>query len=154
MHTCMWANCTYFNFLCDFLQQGDKFEFLCRCSFLEIYNEQVYDLLDQASTTGLHLRENIKKGVFVDGLIEQVVNNPADAYSVSLVKIELLAYPIPSAQEKVDLYWTRPWPQGCTWEREYQERCLMWMDSLNRWWITQPMHTGLHFRENIKESVL
>ncbi len=29
-------------------------EFLCKCSFLEIYNEQVYDLLDNASS-GLHI---------------------------------------------------------------------------------------------------
>ncbi|XP_072051741.1 kinesin-like protein KIF15 [Amphiura filiformis] len=62
--------------------QGDRFEFLCRVSFLEIYHEQVYDLLDQASTTGLQLRENIKKGVFVDGLIETVVNNAVEAYEV------------------------------------------------------------------------
>ena len=63
------------------LQQGDKIQFLCRCSFLEIYQEQIYDLLDPASA-GLHLRENIKKGVFVDGLIEQTVASATDAYQV------------------------------------------------------------------------
>ena len=31
------------------------------------------------------MRENIKKGVFVDGLIEQAVNNAAEAYNVSLM---------------------------------------------------------------------
>ena len=31
------------------LQCGELVEFLCKCSFLEIYNEQVYDLLDPAS---------------------------------------------------------------------------------------------------------
>ena len=36
-------------------QFGDLVEFLCRCSFLEIYNEQVYDLLDPASS-GLHIQ--------------------------------------------------------------------------------------------------
>ena len=56
-------------------------EFLCRCSFLEIYNEQVYDLLDPTST-GLQLRENIKRGVFVDGLIERSVTSACDAYQV------------------------------------------------------------------------
>ncbi|XP_077983161.1 kinesin-like protein KIF15 [Glandiceps talaboti] len=60
---------------------GDKVEFLCKCSFLEIYNEQIYDLLDTASP-GLHLREDIRKGVFVDGLIEQTVSSATDAYKV------------------------------------------------------------------------
>ena len=56
-------------------------EFLCRCSFLEIYNEQIFDLLDPAST-GLSLREDIKKGVFVDGLLERDVASARDAYRV------------------------------------------------------------------------
>ncbi|XP_067651660.1 kinesin-like protein KIF15 [Haliotis asinina] len=60
---------------------GDRKQFLCRCSFLEIYQECVYDLLDP-SAEGLHLRENIKKGVFVDGLSEQAVASPSEAYGV------------------------------------------------------------------------
>ena len=34
---------------------------------------------------GLQLRENIKKGVFVDGLIEQVVGSAAEAYQVNMI---------------------------------------------------------------------
>lgn len=60
---------------------GDRVEFLCRCSFLEIYNEQIFDLLDPASM-GLSLREDIKKGVFVDGLLERDVASARDAYRV------------------------------------------------------------------------
>jgi len=56
-------------------------EFLCKCAFLEIYNEQVYDLLDPAST-GLHLRENMKHGVYVDGLSEVGVASAREAYQV------------------------------------------------------------------------
>ncbi|XP_035827625.1 kinesin-like protein KIF15 isoform X2 [Aplysia californica] len=63
---------------------GTKKQFLCRCSFLEIYQEQIFDLLDPASQ-GLHLRENMNKGVFVDGLIEQVICNPGDAYQVLIM---------------------------------------------------------------------
>ncbi|CAL1541296.1 unnamed protein product [Lymnaea stagnalis] len=63
---------------------GSKKQFLCRCSFLEIYQEQIFDLLDPASQ-GLHLRENMNKGVFVDGLIEQVICNPSDAYQVLIM---------------------------------------------------------------------
>lgn len=54
---------------------------MCRCSFLEIYNEQIFDLLDPAST-GLSSREDIKKGVFVDGLLERDVASARDAYRV------------------------------------------------------------------------
>uniref|UniRef100_A0A4W3I922 Kinesin-like protein n=1 Tax=Callorhinchus milii TaxID=7868 RepID=A0A4W3I922_CALMI len=60
---------------------GDGKDFLCKCSFIEIYNEQIYDLLDPASS-GLFLRENIKTGVFVEGVIERVVTSAAEAYQV------------------------------------------------------------------------
>lgn len=64
-----------------FLQYGELVEFLCKCSFLEIYNEQVFDLLDPASS-GLHLRENMKRGVYVDGVTETSVSSAKDAYQV------------------------------------------------------------------------
>uniref|UniRef100_A0A8C3MRA9 Uncharacterized protein n=1 Tax=Geospiza parvula TaxID=87175 RepID=A0A8C3MRA9_GEOPR len=60
---------------------GTGKSFLCKCSFIEIYNEQIFDLLDSASA-GLFLREHIKKGVFVDGAVEQVVSSAAEAYQV------------------------------------------------------------------------
>ncbi|KAM8967045.1 LOW QUALITY PROTEIN: kinesin-like protein KIF15 [Pelodytes ibericus] len=60
---------------------GDGKSFLCKCSFIEIYNEQIFDLLDSASA-GLLLREHIKKGVFVVGAVEQVVTSAAEAYQV------------------------------------------------------------------------
>uniref|UniRef100_A0A7M5WTB1 Kinesin motor domain-containing protein n=1 Tax=Clytia hemisphaerica TaxID=252671 RepID=A0A7M5WTB1_9CNID len=60
---------------------GDRVEFIARCSFLEIYNEQVFDLLEP-STASLNLRENIKKGVFVEGLGERDVSSAKDAYGV------------------------------------------------------------------------
>ncbi|XP_070698199.1 kinesin-like protein KIF15 [Pempheris klunzingeri] len=60
---------------------GQSKSFLCKCSFIEIYNEQIYDLLDTASAS-LFLRENIKKGVFVEGAVEKFVNSAAEAYQV------------------------------------------------------------------------
>uniref|UniRef100_A0A8V0Z5V9 Kinesin family member 15 n=1 Tax=Gallus gallus TaxID=9031 RepID=A0A8V0Z5V9_CHICK len=60
---------------------GSGKSFLCKCSFIEIYNEQIFDLLDSASA-GLFLREHIKKGVFVDGAVEQVLTSAAEAYQV------------------------------------------------------------------------
>ncbi|KAM4029529.1 kinesin-like protein KIF15 [Anomaloglossus baeobatrachus] len=62
-------------------KSGDGKSFLCKCSFIEIYNEQIFDLLDSASA-GLCLREHIKKGVFVVGAVEQVITSAAEAYQV------------------------------------------------------------------------
>lgn len=47
-------------------------EFLVRASYLEIYNEQIIDLLDPNSFN-LQIREDIKKGVYVEGLTEETV---------------------------------------------------------------------------------
>ncbi|XP_046903869.1 kinesin-like protein KIF15-B [Hypomesus transpacificus] len=62
-------------------KSGNTKSFLCKCSFIEIYNEQIYDLLDSASAS-LFLRENIKKGVFVEGSVEKFVTSAAEAYQV------------------------------------------------------------------------
>ena len=55
-------------------QSNDAFTYLIRCSYLEIYNEQIMDLLEPNSIN-LHIREDIKKGVYVEGLIEECVSN-------------------------------------------------------------------------------
>ncbi|KFO71800.1 Kinesin-like KIF15, partial [Cuculus canorus] len=55
---------------------GNGKSFLCKCSFIEIYNEQIFDLLDTASA------KQMKKGVFVDGAVEQVLSSAAEAYQV------------------------------------------------------------------------
>ena len=47
-------------------------------SYLEIYNERVLDLLDVEAGTK-QLRENIKRGVYVDKLVEKKVNTPDEA---------------------------------------------------------------------------
>lgn len=40
-----------------------------RCSYLEIYNEQIIDLLNKANSN-LQLREDTRKGVYVEGVSE------------------------------------------------------------------------------------
>ena len=59
----------------DEANDGSLFHYLVRCSYLEIYNEQIMDLLDSHSTCNLHIREDLKKGVYVEGLIEENVNS-------------------------------------------------------------------------------
>ncbi|XP_078338905.1 kinesin-like protein KIF15 isoform X1 [Crassostrea virginica] len=68
-----------FNLISEQQEQGS--EFLLKCSFLEIYNEQIYDLMEPSTMT-LHLRENMKKGVFVDRLTEISVSSALEAYEV------------------------------------------------------------------------
>ena len=55
---------------------GAKRQFLVRASYLQIYNEQISDLL-KPERSNLTIREDKRKGVFVDGLSEWVVRSPA-----------------------------------------------------------------------------
>ncbi|KAF8406359.1 hypothetical protein HHK36_008446 [Tetracentron sinense] len=58
-------------------RRDERLKYNCKCSFLEIYNEQITDLLDPSSTN-LLLREDIKTGVYVENLTEfevQTVND-------------------------------------------------------------------------------
>lgn len=56
-------------------------EYVCTCSFLEIYNERIYDLLE-TNCNGKNLREDVKMGVHVEGLTEVSVENPSEAMKV------------------------------------------------------------------------
>ena len=50
-----------------------------RASYLQIYNEIISDLL-KPDRTNLTIREDKKKGVFVEGLSEWVVRSPKEVY--------------------------------------------------------------------------
>ncbi|RKP33797.1 P-loop containing nucleoside triphosphate hydrolase protein, partial [Dimargaris cristalligena] len=54
-------------------------EYLCKASYLEIYNENIHDLLDPACSMR-SIREDINRGIFVDGITEETITNPTDAY--------------------------------------------------------------------------
>ncbi|KAF5184726.1 Kinesin, partial [Thalictrum thalictroides] len=58
-------------------RRDEKLKFTCKCSFLEIYNEQILDLLDPSSLN-LQIREDAKKGVYVENLKELEVTNARD----------------------------------------------------------------------------
>ncbi|XP_048555108.1 kinesin-like protein KIN-12E isoform X1 [Triticum urartu] len=58
-------------------RREDKLKYICKCSFLEIYNEQITDLLEPSSTN-LQIREDIKKGVYVENLMECYVSSVKD----------------------------------------------------------------------------
>jgi kinesin family protein 15 len=56
----------------------------CKCSFYEIYQEKVFDLLDIAShsVAGLSVREDSKEGVYVEGCTETVVTSVKEAHRI------------------------------------------------------------------------
>ncbi|XP_050363080.1 kinesin-like protein KIN-12D [Argentina anserina] len=58
-------------------RKDEKLKYNCKCSFLEIYNEQITDLLDPSSSN-LLLREDVTKGVYVENLSEFEVHTVSD----------------------------------------------------------------------------
>ncbi|XP_023765735.1 kinesin-like protein KIN-12C isoform X1 [Lactuca sativa] len=55
-------------------RRDERLKYSCKCSFLEIYNEQITDLLEPSSTN-LQVREDLKEGVYVENLTEYNVKN-------------------------------------------------------------------------------
>ncbi|KAI9466408.1 P-loop containing nucleoside triphosphate hydrolase protein, partial [Coemansia mojavensis] len=70
----------------DIHMQGarDEVKYLCRASYIEIYNETIYDLLDPLTRT-CAMREDIKRGVFIDNVTEETVQDPNEAYECLFV---------------------------------------------------------------------
>ncbi|KAF3456467.1 hypothetical protein FNV43_RR01117 [Rhamnella rubrinervis] len=64
-------------------KKNEQLKYSCKCSFLEIYNEQITDLLEPSSTN-LQLREDLKKGVYVENLTEYNVGNVSDVVKLLL----------------------------------------------------------------------
>ncbi|KAM0929537.1 hypothetical protein ACQ4PT_001586 [Festuca glaucescens] len=60
------------------IRGDEKLSFTCKCSFLEIYNEQILDLLNP-NATNLQLREDVKRGMHVENLTEHEVSNAREA---------------------------------------------------------------------------
>ena len=63
------------------LQTNINSTFMVRASYLQIYNENISDLL-KVERTSLQIREDKKKGVFVEGLSEWAVRSPNEIYSL------------------------------------------------------------------------
>ncbi len=54
---------------------------MVRASYLQIYNEVISDLL-RNERNSLHIREDKKKGVFVEGLSEWAVRSPNEIFKL------------------------------------------------------------------------
>ncbi|XP_002988432.2 kinesin-like protein KIN-7O isoform X2 [Selaginella moellendorffii] len=57
------------------IQKAEDREFLLRVSYMEIYNEEINDLLAPENRK-LQVHENIERGIFVAGLREEIVSCP------------------------------------------------------------------------------
>jgi kinesin family protein 3/17 len=56
---------------------------MVRASYLQIYNEAIADLLKAGDgRAGLQIREDRKRGVFVEGLSEWAVRTPHEIYAL------------------------------------------------------------------------
>jgi kinesin family member 15 len=56
--------------------------FYFKCSFYEIYQEKIFDLLDPTNSNPLSVREDATLGVYVEGCTERVVSSIDDAFQV------------------------------------------------------------------------
>lgn len=53
------------------------------CSFIQIYNEKLFDLLqDPKQKNPLNIREDKMQGIYVEGLAEYVVQNEYDCLTL------------------------------------------------------------------------
>jgi hypothetical protein len=58
-------------------------DFTVYCSFLQIYNEKLFDLLmDRDNTKPLVIREDKQQGIFIEGMSEYAVRNPTDCFAL------------------------------------------------------------------------
>ena len=68
----------------------------CKCSFLEIYNETLTDLLSPSEGQHLQIREDANHGIYVENLCEEAVSSsecPSDleaTLSVELLQLQTL----------------------------------------------------------------
>lgn len=64
------------------VRAGGSHEHLMRASYLEVYNEEIRDLLSKSPQARLELKEHPERGVYVRGLMQFVVKSVAEITSV------------------------------------------------------------------------
>ena len=69
-----------FNFI-EKKNYDESNKYIIRASYLQIYNESIDDLL-KTERTNLSIREDKKKGIFIENLSEWVVNSSNDIYTL------------------------------------------------------------------------
>lgn len=64
-----------FEHIVEIVKNTKDKKFLLRCSYLEIYNENVRDLLAKDNKTSLEMREHPDKGVYIKDLNLNIVKS-------------------------------------------------------------------------------
>ncbi|KAI5005521.1 hypothetical protein ZWY2020_032764 [Hordeum vulgare] len=73
-------------------RRDENLKYNCKCSFLEIYNEQITDLLD-LSSTNLQLHEDMRVAVYVENLTKREVTFVSDIITLLMQLRSRLALP-------------------------------------------------------------
>ena len=76
----------------EHVNSAKDLQFLIRASYLEIYNEEIRDLLSKDPKNSLELKENIDSGVYVKDLTSFVVKNVAGKYIYSEFHIMVISH--------------------------------------------------------------
>mmetsp|Transcript_36397 Transcript_36397/g.50026 ORF Transcript_36397/g.50026 Transcript_36397/m.50026 type:complete len:586 (-) Transcript_36397:174-1931(-) len=64
------------------IEEDNDREYLLRVSYMEIYNENIIDLLAPAGSDPLKIKESVSSGVFVSGLKEEIVSSPSQVLQI------------------------------------------------------------------------
>ncbi|EGR34671.1 kinesin family member 17, putative [Ichthyophthirius multifiliis] len=67
-----------FSHLINIVESANDRKFLIRCSYIEIYNEEIHDLLAKDCKAKLELKESPDKGVFIKDVTMNVVKSIAE----------------------------------------------------------------------------
>lgn len=67
-----------FSHIINIVESANDKNFLVRCSYMEIYNEEIHDLLGKDVKARMELKESPDKGVFVKDLTKNVVKSTAE----------------------------------------------------------------------------
>lgn len=65
------------DYLFFLLGERKKTETLIKVTYIEIYNERIIDLLSE-ETKFLNVREDLRKGIFLENVTEEVVSNASE----------------------------------------------------------------------------
>ncbi len=60
----------------------EKYNFNIKCSFIEVYNEQLIDLLNPNDKKALNIRENNKNELIIENLIKKEINNIKEGFNI------------------------------------------------------------------------
>lgn len=74
------------------ITQDERHEYKVTMSYLQIYQEKIYDLLNSTNKVELSLREHPVKGVYVENLSEFVVRSPSEVLSLLAVGKKRLVF--------------------------------------------------------------